>query len=96
MVLLSKEILASFKKRWADKKVRSLLGSTSAMASHGATHFLQTYCASKIFIDFVSHGLKYELSEFGVDVSAWRPAGVVTNMTSDKLSKHDVSAITAE
>ena len=96
MVLLTKEILASFKKRWTEKKVRSLLGSTSAMASHGAAHFMQTYCASKIFIDYVSHGLNYELSEIGVDVSAWRPAGVVTNMVKDHLQKGDVSSITAE
>ena len=87
VVLLTKEILQSFKKRWAAKKQRSLICNTSAMMSHGATHTGQTYAATKIFVDFVTHGLGYELAEFGVDVCAWRAAGVKTNLLKSIDSK---------
>lgn len=83
VVLLTKEILASFKKRWGEKKVRSLVINMSAMMSHGATHFAQTYAATKLFTDFISHGLGYELAEFGVDVCAWRAAGVKTKLIEE-------------
>lgn len=94
-VLLTKECLTSFKKRWADKRLRSFIGSTSAMASHGATQWLQTYCATKIFMNFISHGLQYELQEYGVDVAAWRPAGVSTKMVPDSV-KDDHFSCSAE
>jgi len=50
------------------------------MMSHGPCKYGQVYSATKLFTDFVSHGLKYELTEFGVDVCAWRAAGVKTKL----------------
>lgn len=39
VVLLTKEIIPSFKKRWAAKKVRSLVCNTSGLLSQGATSY---------------------------------------------------------
>lgn len=66
------------------------------MASHGAARILNVYCSSKLFTDFISHGLGYELSSYGIDVSAFRPAGVRTNMTAGMIADDDVSAVSAE
>lgn len=66
------------------------------MASHGAARLLNAYCSSKLFTDFVSHGLAYELSSFGVDVCAFRPAGVRTNMTAGAIADDDAMSVSAE
>ena len=90
--LLTKELIPNFKKRWESKKVRSLVCATSSMISQGACVFAQTYSASKIYTDFLSEGLSYELSGYGVDVCNWRPAGVSTKMLDYK--KNDVTVTT--
>ena len=38
------------------------------------------YSASKIFTDFLTWGLMYELAKYKVDVSSWRAAGVATKI----------------
>jgi len=65
------------------------------MASHAPAGWMQSYCASKILTDFVSHGLNYELSEIGVDVCAWRPAGVATKLVPDDF-KNDPMSVTTD
>mmetsp|Transcript_25035 Transcript_25035/g.31323 ORF Transcript_25035/g.31323 Transcript_25035/m.31323 type:complete len:105 (+) Transcript_25035:612-926(+) len=50
------------------------------MASLAPIPTIGLYAASKIFTDFVAWGLMYELSKYSVDVSAWRAAGVSTNI----------------
>ena len=95
-VLLTKVILASFEKRWKQKQVRSLLVNASAMASHGAAKILNVYCSSKLFTDFISQGLQFELSSIGTDVCAFRPAGVRTNMVAGLIADDDVASVSAD
>ena len=92
-VLLTKNVLESFKKRWETKKTRSLLCATGAMASHGPMRLFQLYSATKIFLDRLYLALGYELSEY-VDVNCWRPAGVNTNIVKGK-AKNMPSVISA-
>ena len=87
VVLLTREILKSFEKRYKkNPNVRSAVMNTGAMMSHGAVPFAHIYTSTKIFTDFVTMGLNYELSAINVDVSCFRPAGVAT-----KLIGHDGS-----
>lgn len=89
--LLTKEVVASFKRRWSAKKRSSLICNTSAIASHGACTWLQTYCASKKYTDFLAYGLQYELGQYGVDVCAWRPASVSTSLVPGSFKKDPMS-----
>lgn len=84
-VLLTKELVDSMKKRNKDRKLRSLICSTSGMISHGACRYGQTYSATKIFTDRIAHSLRYELSTHGIDVCAWRPAQVATSSTPPQI-----------
>lgn len=77
--LLTKELIPNFKTRFQSKKVRSLICNISSMVSYGSCSFAQTYSASKKYTDFLNEGLNYELSGYGVDVSCWRPASILTN-----------------
>lgn len=79
-VLLTREVIASFKQRFEKSGVRSAITFTSAMAAIVPVPVVGMYSASKIFTDFLAWGLGYELKKFGVDVSAWRAMGVSTNI----------------
>ena len=79
-VLLTREIVESFKKRYEKTGQRSCITFTSAMAAIVPIPNVGIYSASKIFTDFLAWGLQYELARYGVDVSAWRAAGVSTNI----------------
>ena len=94
VVLLTKQILQSFKKRWTSNKTKSFLGNTGGLFSQGSAELISTLCASKIFVNFVTNGLSCELNEFGVDVSCWTPAVVQTKMTAG-IIKDDPLACTA-
>ena len=94
-VLLTKEFIDMMKKRNKDKKVRSLICSTSGMISQGACRYAQTYAATKIFTDRIAHSLRYELSGYGIDVCAWRPANVSTGKLPAQL-KGNMLTVTPE
>lgn len=66
------------------------------MAAIAPFPYLGTYGAAKLFGDFLVEPLNYELREFGVDVTSVRPAGVITNLTKDKLNQNDKTVVTAE
>lgn len=51
--------------------------------SHGPCIYGQTYSATKHLTDFVTLGLKEELKNYGVDVCAWRAAGVKTKLIAE-------------
>ena len=79
-VLLTREIVESFKRRFEKTGQRSCITFTSAMAAIAPIPGVGLYAASKIFTDFLAWGLSYELAKYGVDVSAWRAAGVSTKI----------------
>jgi len=73
--MFSKEFVRHMKKRYEDSKKsgrprRAFIGSTSAMTAAGASEYLQVYSASKHYINFLTEGLQYELSDF-CDVACW-------------------------
>ena len=82
-VLLTRELIEHFKRR-SEKKERSCIIFTSAMASLAPVPGIGSYSASKIFCDYLTWGLGYELKKYRVDVSAWRAAGVATNIIGAK------------
>ena len=79
--LLTREIAEGFKKRFEKTGKRSCITFTSAMAAISPVGIVALYSATKIFVDFLTWGLGYELKKFKVDVSSWRAMGVMTNMT---------------
>lgn len=79
-VLLTREIVESFKNRFEKSGKRSCITFTSAMAAIVPIPTVAIYSSSKIFTDFLTWGMGYELAKFQVDVSAWRAAAVSTNM----------------
>lgn len=95
-VLLTKEVIEGFKKRFKSGGKTSCICFTSAMMSHGAPRKGQTYAASKVLVDFFAHGLNHELAEFGVDVMAWRAAGVATKIVGEKGGTGNAATATPE
>ena len=79
-VLLTREVVESFKRRFEKTGQRSCITFTSALAAIAPIPGVGLYSASKIFTDFLAWGLSYELAKYRVDVSAWRAAGVSTNL----------------
>ena len=63
-VLLTREVVDSFKRRFEQKKARSAIVFTSAMASLAPIDGAGSYAASKIFSDFMCWGLGYELAKY--------------------------------
>jgi len=73
IALLTKQVLKSFKSRFnKDNKIRSLIINFSAGASLIPTPFVQLYSATKVYTDFLSEGLAYELKELNCDVMTVR------------------------
>jgi len=62
LTLLSKLMLSKFKRRWREEGKRSLIINTSAIASIAPTPFLQIFSSTKIFCDYVTEGLNFELA----------------------------------
>ena len=83
-VLLTREVIQGFKQRFEKHGKRSCITFTSAMAALAPVPGVAVYSASKIFTDFLTWGLIYELTKYNVDVSAWRAAGVSTNIIDNE------------
>ena len=76
IALFTKLLIEPFKKRWKEKGKRSLIINHSASASMAPMPFCQLYSATKIYNDFITEGLKYELESNGIDVNGVRPFGL--------------------
>jgi len=76
VTLLTKLFLENFKARWAAKKIRSLIVNTSAGASIAPMPYLQMFSATKIFCNYLTEGLGFELAEFGIDVMGIKSFGL--------------------
>lgn len=83
-VLLTHQVIKSFKKRYETSKKRSAITFTSAMAAVAPVPLAAVYSATKIFTDYIAWGLGYELARYRVDVSSWRAAAVDIGNTTDK------------
>lgn len=81
-------------KRNKEKKKRSLIVFTSAMAAVVPVPNGAVYSATKILNDFLSWGLEYELAEHKIDVCAWRAAGVATKMIGNPVT--NIMTVTPE
>ena len=92
VVLLSQQVIKSFKKRFAERGARSLICNTSAMAALAPAPNCSIYAASKIAGDYIGFGLTSELKEYKVDVCMWRAAGVHTKIIGDG---HEPNCVTA-
>jgi short-subunit dehydrogenase len=58
--------------------------NTGALASIAPMPHVSVYAASKIYTDYLVDPLNFELSEYGVEVSAFRPGAVNTNIINFK------------
>ena len=83
VVLLTQQVIKSFKKRYEERGVRSLLCNTSALAAISPAPNCSIYAASKIAGDYIGFGLTKELAKYKVDVCMWRAAGVNTKIIGD-------------
>lgn len=54
--------------------------NTGAMASLAPMPHVSVYSASKMYSDYLVQPLNWELSEYGVEVSSFRPASVATKL----------------
>ena len=79
MTLLTKCVLESFKRRHKGSTAKSLIINHCAAASIAPMPYVQVYSATKVFCDFMTEGLNYELKEFGVDVMGIRSFGITAN-----------------
>ena len=93
-VLLTRQVIAGMAKRNKEKKKRSLIVFTSALASIVPIPGGAVYSATKILNDFLCWGLEYELADQKIDVMAWRAAGVSTNMIGNE--KPSLMTVTPE
>jgi len=80
MTLMSKMAVEVFKKRFAERRVRSLICSTDSIAASGPMPLVGAYSASKNYGNFISEGIYYELGHLGVDSLSCNPGGVATKM----------------
>jgi short-subunit dehydrogenase len=68
IVMLSKLLLEGFERRFKKKGVRSLIINISSFSSMFPLPLLANYAATKVFDDYMSKGLYYELKSKGIDV----------------------------
>ena len=50
--------------------------------------YIQTYSATKVYCDFLTEGLNYELKKFGVDVLGIRSFGLKPNHKNEPKSSY--------
>lgn len=79
-VLLTSEIVSGLKRRFSETGKRSCITFTSSMAALAPVPSVGLYSATKIYTDFLTHGLIYELAKYKVDVCSWRAAAVATKL----------------
>ena len=80
VILLTQQVIKSFAKRYNERKQRSLICNTSALAAICPIPNGAVYSASKIAGDFIGWGLTSELKKYKTDVCMWRAAGVSTKI----------------
>ena len=84
VVLLTQEMISRFQERWTKKAARSIFINFSSQAAIMPTPHFSNYSATKVFDDYFSKGLYYELRANGIDVLSVQPAAVATLMTGRK------------
>jgi short-subunit dehydrogenase len=65
---------------------------TSAGAATLILPGIISYCAAKSFVTFLSEALHYELKEHKIDIMAWEPLGITSNMMEEKPGGFTISA----
>lgn len=106
LVTLTKPVLESFQKRHAkNPNLRSAIVNTGALMSISHAPYGATYGAGKLFGDFLTRALNFELANINVDVQCLRPAGVITGLvqpgefpmtiTADELANYVFNKMTA-
>ena len=82
VALLTKLMLEPFKKRWAKDKSPSLVVNHCAGASLAPMPYVQMFSASKVYCDFITEGLNFELQELGINVLGIRSFGLFEELHS--------------
>ena len=77
-------MVGKFEERFSKGKNRSIIINLSSQAALMPMPFFKNYSATKVFDDFFSKGLFYELRSKGVDVLSVQPGMVATAMTRRK------------
>lgn len=68
IVLLTQQLLGKFEERFSKGKNRSMIINLASQAALMPAPFFKNYAATKVFDDYFSKGLFYELRAKGVDV----------------------------
>lgn len=85
IVLLTQQLVKGMEERFAKNKQRSIIINLSSQAALiPAPHHLN-YAATKVFDDFFTRGLFYELRIKGIDVLSVKPGMVATALTGRKV-----------
>ena len=84
IVLLTQQLVGKFEERFTKGKNRSMIINLSSQAALMPAPFFKNYAATKVFDDYFSKALFYELRAKGVDVLSVQPGMVATAMTKRK------------
>lgn len=84
VVLLTQQLVGKFEERFSKNKNRSIIINLSSQAALMPMPHFKNYSATKVFDDFFSKGLFYEMRAKGVDVLSVQPGMVATAMTRRK------------
>lgn len=94
IALLSRVLAKQLETRYHKKKLRSIIINLSSIAAHFPTPTAANYPATKVFDDYFSKGIYFELNGNGVDVLTVRPGFVSTPINYMKVQF--LKVITAE
>lgn len=79
IVLLTQQCIKSFRARYEDRRMRSLLINVSDMCALAPCPYNATFAGTKLFAEFIAQGLQHELHKYAVDICAWRVGEIQQN-----------------